>query len=26
MTNLAAAGIEPKAIDTVIISHYHGAT
>ena len=24
MTNLAAAGIDPKAIDTVIISHYHG--
>jgi glyoxylase-like metal-dependent hydrolase (beta-lactamase superfamily II) len=23
-TNLAAAGIDPKAIDTVIISHYHG--
>jgi glyoxylase-like metal-dependent hydrolase (beta-lactamase superfamily II) len=24
LTNLAAAGIEPSAIDTVIISHYHG--
>src|SRR5256886_2520558 len=24
MTNLAAAGIDAKAIDTVIISHYHG--
>lgn len=24
MTNLAAAGIDPNAIDTVIISHYHG--
>ena len=24
MTNLGAAGIDPKAIDTVIISHYHG--
>ena len=24
LTNLAAAGIDPKAIDTVIISHYHG--
>jgi glyoxylase-like metal-dependent hydrolase (beta-lactamase superfamily II) len=24
MTNLAAAGIEASAIDTVIISHYHG--
>jgi glyoxylase-like metal-dependent hydrolase (beta-lactamase superfamily II) len=24
MTNLAAAGIDPKAIDAVIISHYHG--
>src|SRR4029079_16587682 len=24
MTNMAAAGIDPKAIDTVIISHYHG--
>ena len=24
MTNLAAAGISPDAIDTVIISHYHG--
>src|SRR5204862_4082888 len=24
MTNLAAAGIEAGAIDTVIISHYHG--
>jgi glyoxylase-like metal-dependent hydrolase (beta-lactamase superfamily II) len=24
MTNLAAAGIDPQAIDTVIISHYHG--
>ena len=24
MTNLAAAGIDPGAIDTVIISHYHG--
>src|SRR4029079_13117823 len=23
-TNLAAAGINPAAIDTVIISHYHG--
>ncbi len=24
LANLAAAGIDPKAIDTVIISHYHG--
>jgi glyoxylase-like metal-dependent hydrolase (beta-lactamase superfamily II) len=24
LTNLAAAGIDPKAIDAVIISHYHG--
>src|SRR5687767_6777842 len=24
MTNLAAAGIDAKAIDAVIISHYHG--
>ena len=24
MTNLAAAGIDAKAIDTVLISHYHG--
>ena len=24
MTNLAAAGIDAKAIDTVIISHFHG--
>lgn len=24
MTNLAAAGIEVKAIDTVVISHFHG--
>jgi glyoxylase-like metal-dependent hydrolase (beta-lactamase superfamily II) len=24
LTNLAAAGIDPKLIDTVIISHYHG--
>lgn len=24
LTNLVAAGIDPKAIDTVIISHYHG--
>jgi glyoxylase-like metal-dependent hydrolase (beta-lactamase superfamily II) len=24
LTNLAAAGIDPKAVDTVIISHYHG--
>jgi glyoxylase-like metal-dependent hydrolase (beta-lactamase superfamily II) len=24
LNNLAAAGIDPKAIDTVIISHYHG--
>jgi glyoxylase-like metal-dependent hydrolase (beta-lactamase superfamily II) len=24
LTNIAAAGIDPKAIDTVIISHYHG--
>jgi glyoxylase-like metal-dependent hydrolase (beta-lactamase superfamily II) len=24
LTNLAAAGIDAKAIDTVIISHYHG--
>ena len=24
LTNLAAAGIDPKAIDTVVISHYHG--
>jgi glyoxylase-like metal-dependent hydrolase (beta-lactamase superfamily II) len=24
LTNLAAAGIDPKAINTVIISHYHG--
>ena len=24
MTNLAAAGIDPKTVDTVIISHYHG--
>src|SRR3981081_3763512 len=24
LTNLAAPGIDPKAIDTVIISHYHG--
>jgi glyoxylase-like metal-dependent hydrolase (beta-lactamase superfamily II) len=24
LTNLAAAGIDPGAIDTVIISHYHG--
>jgi len=24
LTNLAAAGINPAAIDTVIISHYHG--
>src|SRR5215831_4661932 len=24
LINLAAAGIDPKAIDTVIISHYHG--
>jgi glyoxylase-like metal-dependent hydrolase (beta-lactamase superfamily II) len=24
LTNLAAAGIDPKALDTVIISHYHG--
>jgi glyoxylase-like metal-dependent hydrolase (beta-lactamase superfamily II) len=24
LTNLAAAGIDPKAIDAVVISHYHG--
>lgn len=24
LTNMAAAGIDPKAVDTVIISHYHG--
>jgi glyoxylase-like metal-dependent hydrolase (beta-lactamase superfamily II) len=24
LTNLAAAGIDPKAVDTVLISHYHG--
>jgi glyoxylase-like metal-dependent hydrolase (beta-lactamase superfamily II) len=24
LTNMAAAGIDPKAIDTVLISHYHG--
>src|SRR5262249_55449779 len=24
LTNLAAAGIDPNAIDAVIISHYHG--
>jgi len=24
LTNLAAAGIDPKTVDTVIISHYHG--
>jgi glyoxylase-like metal-dependent hydrolase (beta-lactamase superfamily II) len=24
LTNLAAAGVDPNAIDTVIISHYHG--
>ncbi len=24
LTNLAAAGIDPGAIDTIIISHYHG--
>jgi glyoxylase-like metal-dependent hydrolase (beta-lactamase superfamily II) len=24
LTNLAAAGIDPAAIDTVVISHYHG--
>ena len=24
LINLAAAGIDPKAIDTVVISHYHG--
>lgn len=24
MTNLTAAGIDPAAIDTIIISHYHG--
>jgi len=24
LTNLLAAGIDPKSIDTVIISHYHG--
>jgi glyoxylase-like metal-dependent hydrolase (beta-lactamase superfamily II) len=24
IANMAAAGIDPKAIDTVIISHYHG--
>jgi glyoxylase-like metal-dependent hydrolase (beta-lactamase superfamily II) len=24
LTNLTAAGIDPKTIDTVIISHYHG--
>jgi glyoxylase-like metal-dependent hydrolase (beta-lactamase superfamily II) len=24
MTNLAAAGIDPNAVDTVIISHFHG--
>jgi glyoxylase-like metal-dependent hydrolase (beta-lactamase superfamily II) len=24
LTNLAAAGIDPNAVDTVIISHYHG--
>ncbi|HEY2134848.1 MAG TPA: MBL fold metallo-hydrolase [Xanthobacteraceae bacterium] len=24
LANLAAAGIDPKAVDTVIISHYHG--
>lgn len=24
LTNLAAAGIDPNALDTVIISHYHG--
>src|SRR5262245_64356388 len=24
LSNLAAAGIDPKSIDTVIISHYHG--
>lgn len=24
LTNLAAAGIDPKDVDTVIISHYHG--
>jgi glyoxylase-like metal-dependent hydrolase (beta-lactamase superfamily II) len=24
LTNLAASGIDPKAIDAVIISHYHG--
>jgi glyoxylase-like metal-dependent hydrolase (beta-lactamase superfamily II) len=24
LSNLAAAGIDPKSVDTVIISHYHG--
>jgi len=24
LTNMAASGIDPKAVDTVIISHYHG--
>jgi glyoxylase-like metal-dependent hydrolase (beta-lactamase superfamily II) len=24
LTNMAAAGIDPKAVDTVIISHFHG--
>ncbi len=24
LANMAAAGIDPKAIDTIIISHYHG--
>src|SRR5437660_3543642 len=24
LSNLAAAGIDPKTVDTVIISHYHG--
>src|SRR5258707_6556193 len=24
LANMAVAGIDPKAIDTVIISHYHG--
>jgi glyoxylase-like metal-dependent hydrolase (beta-lactamase superfamily II) len=24
LSNMAAAGIDPKAIDTIIISHYHG--
>ncbi len=24
LTNMAAAGIDPKAIDTVLISHFHG--